>query len=608
MANFLVVLDPDADRRGTFLNAAAANLAPVPGLVSGRCDAGDAGVLWVAGPRAPVSIDAGPDRFAVIWGDAIPEATAERMTAARLSTLWLDGREAVPACFDGYHAAVAYSSAGGLRVGGDIMGLFPLYYWQQGSVVLAGSSAALFPLHPAFRFEFEPAGLAGIMSTYGLVANRSLYRGVRRVAAGHLLEAVSGTEVRERLQFTTPETDRYYDLSFPQQAEVLFETLGQVMQRHAPPDQPAGLLLSGGLDSRTLAGLLARQGTPTEAITHGSPLDWDGSGARLVARELGMAHRFQADDYSGAATSAGIKARWEHLSQGFYSGSSWRPVHRLHDAPPRVVAGYAMDMLLSPLRNSAQSTDYDVAGAFDRCFPRINMWGFPPELTGRLLGDPAIGEAIYEDLRADFTSRSRRPGRAAWQFQLKNRGRFHLGGGAWQMSFGAWPVLPVLDRSLHEVAGGMPLASLVERRLGTEVVRAHLPRLARIPLDRYSRPPFPIDPGSKDVLREALSRRLDWVLKPLGRLRTGHDPRHYHRTANINGPGWRSIRKAAEASRDQAGRFLDRSVLDQQLPGPGVTIPVTDAVRDSAKFKLLVGFLLWLGNRDGLVQPEAVDD
>jgi asparagine synthase (glutamine-hydrolysing) len=257
-------------------------------------------------------------------------------------------------------------------------------------------------------------------------------------------------------------------------------------------------------------------------------------------------------------------------------------------------------MLLSPFANSGQSTDYDVAAAFDRCFPRINTWGFPPETTGRLLSDPGLGPAIYEDLRADFTGRSRRPGRAAWQFQLKNRARFHLGGSAWQVCFGAWPILPVLDRSLHEVVGGMPLASLVERRLATEVVRAHLPRLARIPLDRYSRPPFPIEPSSTDLLREALSRRLNRILKLGSRLRAGHDPRHYHRNANINAPGWRAIRREAEASRGLADRFLDRSVLDQMLPGPGVTIPVTDEVRDSAKFKLLVGFLLWLGCRNGV--------
>jgi hypothetical protein len=180
---------------------------------------------------------------------------------------------------------------------------------------------------------------------------------------------------------------------------------------------------------------------------------------------------------------------------------------------------------------------------------------------------------------------------------LAYRARFHLGGMAWHMSFGAWPVLPVLDRALHELVGAIPLASLTERRVATEVVRVHFPPLARIPLDRYAVKPFPIEPSTWDLVREGWSRRVARLLQPMPRIRRSAESRRYHRNSDLNGPTWRAIREAAETGRESAGRFLDRAVLDRVLPGPGELIRVADGVKDASGYKLLLAFLLWSGDR-----------
>ncbi|HEX9895734.1 MAG TPA: asparagine synthase-related protein, partial [Gemmatimonadales bacterium] len=500
-----------------------------------------------------------------------------------------------------------YSPGTGLKVGGDIMGMYPLYYWREDAVTLVGSSAALFPRHPAFRFELDRAGLAGVLTTNGLVAHRSIYRDVRRMPGGVLLDVPTDGPTLERVQFRFPESDRYYDLSFSQHIRILFETVADVMQRHVPPARETGLLLSGGLDSRTLAGFLARQGTPTVACTMGWPGDYDARCAGLVARELRMENHLWPDQPAAAESFARVKSRWEHLSNGFHWEAPWQLAGQLAETPSRVVAGFAFDMLLAPIVGAAQHLDSDLSSAFEGSFPRANGWGFPPEMVGRLLGDSRLAAQVLEDLRSDFVSRSRLAGRAASQFVLGNRARYHLGGMVWPMSFGSWPVLPVLDRALQGVIGGIPLASLIERRAQSELVRTHFPRLARIPLDRFSGRPFPLDPSLADQVRQGLSRRWERLMVALPRHR-GPERRHHFRTADLNGPSWRAIRREAEKSRLAATDHIDRELLDHFLPGPDQEVRVANVIKDSAKLKLLLGFMLWVGNRGDQDSPTILDD
>ena len=71
MANFLIVVDPDAGRRSRFAGAVEPQLGLVEGLVAGRCAAGDFAALWACGPRAPVSSWSDGTGASVIWGRAL---------------------------------------------------------------------------------------------------------------------------------------------------------------------------------------------------------------------------------------------------------------------------------------------------------------------------------------------------------------------------------------------------------------------------------------------------------------------------------------------------------------------------------------------------------
>ncbi len=596
MANFVAVLDPDPARRAAFAAAAAERVAPLPGLRLGRADQGELAVVWAAGPRAPVSTTSGPAGLGLLFGDAIPGPGPERLDAAGLLDQWHGRGTAAPPAYDGYHAALAHTVTAGLRLGGDVMGMYPLYWWHDGTVTLVGSSAALFRLHPRFRYELDPRGLAGILCLNGLVANRTLYHGVHRLPPGRVLQVRPGEAPAEIHQYAIPDSREYHDTAFTVHLELLEETLSGVIARHLPAGSATGLMLSGGLDSRMLAGFLQRRGAPVTALTLGIPRDMEAQCAARVARAAGFRHLLQPDEVADPVGAARINARWEHLSPGFFGATGWSLPGRLHGLPDRFVAGYALDALMSPKRPGVRP-EQDAAAVFDALFARGHRWGVPAEQINDLVGDPRAVDQVREELREELLARSPRLAQCRWRHILGNRSRLHLGSTAWRMSFGAWPVYPVLDRALHALVAGLPPATIGERRAETELVRTRFPHLARLPLDRNAENTTPIEPTTFYLIREGLTRRLAPALGPIRRLRRPMERRYYYRTADFNGPTWRMLRRAADTIRDAVAPYVDRAAFDRALPPASADVHVKDGISDAAGYKLLIGLAFWAADQ-----------
>lgn len=94
-------------------------------------------------------------------------------------------------------------------------------------------------------------------------------------------------------------------------------------------------------------------------------------------------------------------------------------------------------------------------------------------------------------------------------------------------------------------------------------------------------------------------RQADRVLYKIGEmydrgLQRFRERRFYYRTMDFDGPGWNTVREAAEPYRAKASQIFDESALAEVLPRPGVRAVVPDAIIDTAKMKCMVGLLLWL--------------
>jgi asparagine synthase (glutamine-hydrolysing) len=216
-----------------------------------------------------------------------------------------------------------------------------------------------------------------------------------------------------------------------------------------------------------------------------------------------------------------------------------------------------------------------------------------PETLKQLLRPEVFGDLVEETIgriRADYNVLGERDSYRAMRFQLYNRSRFHVGINAWSMSFGAWPVLPLLDRNLFECLGGIPTASLSDRLLQNELVATRFPELAALPLDRNIMDPFPLRPRFRSLLGWYLLGRH---ARALHRTLHGGEQRYYYRIYDINNPGWVAIRRQAEPYRDRVAPLFNMDVLSELLPPPDAPLRLEDGVRDASGRKTLLGLLLW---------------
>ena len=84
MANFVIIVDADAERRTRFIEKITPQIAPVDGLHTSSCASGDFHAVWAAHESAPISHITDGEGAAVIWGDAIPGKGFGRIDARQL--------------------------------------------------------------------------------------------------------------------------------------------------------------------------------------------------------------------------------------------------------------------------------------------------------------------------------------------------------------------------------------------------------------------------------------------------------------------------------------------------------------------------------------------
>ena len=88
MAHLALLHDADPVRREQFTVNVRALFAELPGTTIGEAHAGPVACLWVAGPRAPISVCHAGDGLAVLAGYAVDDAN-HWMTARELADAWL---------------------------------------------------------------------------------------------------------------------------------------------------------------------------------------------------------------------------------------------------------------------------------------------------------------------------------------------------------------------------------------------------------------------------------------------------------------------------------------------------------------------------------------
>ena len=207
-----------------------------------------------------------------------------------------------------------------LLIARDRFGEKPLYYGVFDNKLIFASEAKVLLENPAVKTEINLNALRQYLSFDYVPAPDSIYKGISKLPAAHLLTLENGNI----------KTRRYWQLSFKKSSEKLSvreasqqlgELLADSVRMRLVSDVPLGILLSGGVDSSTVAAFatqFSREKVKTFSIGFEEDSFDESRFAREVADYLGTEHYEDKLSVETAAELISGIGKWldEPLSDG----------------------------------------------------------------------------------------------------------------------------------------------------------------------------------------------------------------------------------------------------------------------------------------------------
>ncbi|MFQ5708108.1 MAG: asparagine synthase (glutamine-hydrolyzing) [bacterium] len=174
----------------------------------------------------------------------------------------------------------------------DPFGVKPLYYWDNGHSLAFGSEIKAILHHPAVERTIDFDSLSAFLTLTFVPSPKTAFAGIYKLPPGHaLICTVEGVRLR-RFYRITPEIAAHRseeDLS-----EELRHKIAVAIKRQMVADVPIGAMLSGGVDSSTLATVMTEiAGQPIKTFTVGFAGDFKQNEletARVEAQRIGSQH------------------------------------------------------------------------------------------------------------------------------------------------------------------------------------------------------------------------------------------------------------------------------------------------------------------------------
>jgi asparagine synthase (glutamine-hydrolysing) len=323
--------------------------------------------------------------------------------------------------------AIWERDSGRVTLARDRLGIKPLYWSEtKGRFRFASSLPAILAAGDVDR-AIDPVALHHYMTFHAVVPPpHTIVRGVRKLPPATVMTIEpDGTRDERRywrLDFGARDDERNWDEATWREATL--EALRVAVRRRLVADVPVGVLLSGGLDSSLITGLLSEEGQTglkTFSIGFESVNDEDGDEFKysdIVAERFATDHQkiFVDADRAIPALSESVDAMSEpmvsHDNIGFYLLSQEVAKHvrvvQSGQGADEVFAGYHW---YPPMMESAAPVDDYAAAFFDRdhdeykraVHPSLTNGDASRDYVERAFAEPGAERAIDKALRLDTT-------------------------------------------------------------------------------------------------------------------------------------------------------------------------------------------------------------
>ena len=231
-----------------------------------------------------------------------------------LPHLYEEHGDALVEHLNGMYAFTLWDSARKkLIIARDRFGEKPLFYGVFDNKLIYASEPKAILAHPAATAELDLEALREYVSFDYVPAPRSIYKGISKLPAAHLMIVENG-EFNVRRYWDISWTSGTADMqngshaaaSLEEKAAELRTLLSDAVRMRLVADVPLGILLSGGIDSSTVAALAAEHANEkikTFSIGFEEDSFDESKYARQVAQHLGTEH---FEDRLSAATAGDL--------------------------------------------------------------------------------------------------------------------------------------------------------------------------------------------------------------------------------------------------------------------------------------------------------------
>ncbi len=334
------------------------------------------------------------------------------------------GEDCVSHLFGMFAFAIHERDSGRLFLARDRQGIKPLYYTDRDGVFRFASSLPALLAPGDIPHDIDAAALHYYLTFHAVVpAPHTILKHVRKLPPATAMIVQPDGSRREIEYWNTSHDPRddELDLSFADWQDRTLEVLRRAVQRRLVADVPVGVLLSGGLDSSLVVGLLAEAGQQVETFSIGFETVNDEQGdefvySDIIAQHYATKHHKIFVDSSRALPSLGgcIRAMSEpmvsHDAIGFYLLSEEVKKHvkvvQSGQGADEIFAGYHW---YPPLLESRDALGDYARVFFDRdhvelqrvLHPDLVSRDFSREFVATHFARPGAARAVDQALRID---------------------------------------------------------------------------------------------------------------------------------------------------------------------------------------------------------------
>jgi len=184
-----------------------------------------------------------------------------------------------------------------LFVARDRLGKKPLYYHWDGRRLAFASEIKALRILPGVGRALDHTALDHYLACRYVPGPRTMYADIAKLQPGHTLLLKDG-ELRVERYWAPVVEDAYAELRAEDAAREIYRLLDEAVRLRMIADVPLGALLSGGIDSASIVGLMSRHSARVQTFTVGfhdarsrDGFDYDETaGARAIATHFETDH------------------------------------------------------------------------------------------------------------------------------------------------------------------------------------------------------------------------------------------------------------------------------------------------------------------------------